>query len=108
MGREAESKRERYWRGLMERRGKTGESVRAICLEEGVSECSFYRWRRRLDEEAREAAGFVAVDVVEKEGASGGSGVELGLPCGVAIRVSPGFDGETLRRVLAELEGRGC
>jgi hypothetical protein len=36
----------------------------------------------------------------------GSSGVEIVLSSGQRVRVAPGFDGDTLRRALAVLEGR--
>ncbi len=40
--------RERSWRELLERHAASGLSVRRFCGREGVSEPSFYQWRKRL------------------------------------------------------------
>ena len=88
-------------------------SIRAFCREEGVSEFSFYRWRKRLGKDERGVLRFASVELVdsvfeERAGEESGSGVELVLRGGRVVRVSPGFDTETFRRVLSELEGMGC
>ncbi|WP_406694558.1 IS66 family insertion sequence element accessory protein TnpA [Singulisphaera sp. Ch08] len=50
MGRVAGSRngREPYWRLVLARWKRSGLSVRAFCLAEGVSAPSFYWWRREL------------------------------------------------------------
>ena len=105
--------RERYWRVVLERWRRSGESVRSFCREEGVSEFSFYRWRKRFGAEEREGSRFAAVELVESRGLEGSgegsaNGVEVVLREGRVVRVSRGFDAETFRRVLMELEGMGC
>lgn len=42
------AERERYWRELLGRQARSGLSVRRFCGLEGVSQPSFYQWRRRL------------------------------------------------------------
>ena len=105
--------RERYWREMMERWRDSGKSIRGFCGEEGVSEWSFYRWRRRLEEEEGETPRFLPVEVVDLESEEAGkgegeSGVELVLESGGIVRVARGFDEETLRRLVGVLGGAGC
>ena len=115
MGREKREShdRERYWRGVLERWRRSGISIRAFCREEGVSEFSFYRWRKRFGAEEREGPRFVAVELVDSKvlegtGEGSASGVELVLASGQVVRVFRGFDKETLCRVVEVLEGMGC
>ncbi len=97
----------------MGRYRRTGDTIRVFCEREGISQCSFYRWRKRLKE--NESAGkteegdrrktFVPVKVVDRrnrkdESNGRGSGVELVLAGGRSIRVMRDFDEETFRRVL--------
>lgn len=42
------AERERFWRELLGRQARSGLSVRRFCGLEGVSEPSFYLWRKRL------------------------------------------------------------
>ena len=73
--------KEAYWRGQLERQSASGQSIRRWCHESGVSEPTFYVWRRELRKRDHErgrternrheplsepafAPGFVAVDVL--------------------------------------------
>ncbi|QDU62694.1 hypothetical protein Pan216_35630 [Planctomycetes bacterium Pan216] len=38
--------KEAYWRKVVHRQEESGQSVRRFCREEGISEASFYGWRR--------------------------------------------------------------
>ncbi|TWT34121.1 IS66 family insertion sequence element accessory protein TnpA [Blastopirellula retiformator] len=51
--------KERRWREIISGLACSGLSVRAWCLQQGVSEASYYAWKRELarrDEEAGEAS----------------------------------------------------
>ncbi|WP_197524927.1 IS66 family insertion sequence element accessory protein TnpA [Botrimarina hoheduenensis] len=55
--------KERVWRELVSRQAASGLSVRAFCRREGVSEASFYGWRRALGRRAGGPPPFVPVVV---------------------------------------------
>ena len=110
-------RKEREWRAILERWAGSGMSVRAFCEERGLSEPSFYAWRRTLaarDRLAREQ--FVPVrvtpaapdSVLEATGTStvenAASALQLLAGEGRRLLIGPGFDGPTLRRLLALLE----
>lgn len=40
------------WRGLVSRFADSGVSVRVFCAREGISDSSFNRWRKRLNDGA--------------------------------------------------------
>lgn len=42
--------KERFWRRMVRRWRRSGQSVRAFCADLGLSEPSFYAWRRTLDQ----------------------------------------------------------
>ena len=67
----------------------------AFCRRAGVSQASFYAWRRRLCGEAT----FAEV-TVSREAASDRGGIELRLPGERCVVVRPGFDRRTLRELL--------
>lgn len=53
-----DAQRETFWRGALARQRESGLTVRAFCRREGVSEPSFYAWRRVVrerDAERRES-----------------------------------------------------
>jgi hypothetical protein len=74
-----------------------------------LTEPSFYAWRRELERREREAPALVPVCVLAEEEPASQGPVEIVLREGPTVRVSPGFDAATLRRVLAVLgETRPC
>jgi hypothetical protein len=92
----------RQWR-------RSGLSVRAFCEKQGLSEPSFYAWRRTLAARDAAAVRFVPVQVAGEPmpttTADGSAGaLELVVGAGRRLRVGPGFDGPTLIRLLALLE----
>ena len=56
--------RESYWRTVLARWRRSGLSVRAFCQAEGVSEPTFYVWRRKLDRTEPKQPAFLPVHVV--------------------------------------------
>ena len=111
------------WRHHVEAQSASGLSGVAYCRRHGLHAKSFYRWRRvfgagaatRVDgvspgvEAARPAFAEVrvgeAADVAQRRLTDGCARVEVVAQSGRAIRVWPGFDGETLARTVAVLEG---
>ncbi|HMO84519.1 MAG TPA: hypothetical protein PKC18_06315 [Lacipirellulaceae bacterium] len=99
----------------MMRQPASGLSIRAWCEQQGVTEASFYVWRRTLaargmDQEAEGSRPrLVAVDV-QGDAESSVSAAPLQLAVAdVRIEVRPGLDGETLARLLSVLwSGAPC
>ena len=108
------SSKEHWWRRQLRQWRNSGLSVRAFCAAQGLSEPSFYFWRRRLGQ--REAAAVPLVPVTVKPEPKPATAdepsvaaLELVLDAGQRLRIGPGFDGPTLVRLLALLrEGRPC
>jgi len=48
MARKKSGEKESRWREIVERQAKSGMSVRSFCASDGISEPSFYAWRRKL------------------------------------------------------------
>jgi len=99
--------KERFWRTLFQKRLSSKVSVREFCFEQGVSEASFYAWRRILKQRDREGVHLVPVQVVAEEapnGPSAAAGLELVLSNGRVLRIGPDFDALTLARLLSVLE----
>lgn len=85
--------------------GASGLSQREFCDQRGVPLKTFARyWARYRREQAGESQmpRWVAVEVTAKRGDPGALSVILAG--GRRIEVQPGFDAETLRRLLVELE----
>lgn len=108
------SSKERFWRRMVRRCNRSGLSVRAFCEEQGLSQPSFYAWRRTLAARDEAAVRFVPVHVTSPPltsppqppttTAGSASALELVLGAGRQLRIGPGFDGPTLRRLLVLLE----
>jgi transposase-like protein len=88
---------------LIRQQGQSGRSVTAFCRERGVSDQSFYNWRKRLSESAPVRFALVEAGV---SGAKDRAAIELVLASGDRLRVTPGVDAATLRTVLNVLRER--
>jgi len=93
---------------MLRRWHSSGLSVRGFCEEHGLAVPSFYAWGRTLARRDS-AVGFVPVQVIPEPeprttAARLPSSLELVLGAGRVLRVAPGFDGPTLKRLLALLE----
>ncbi len=77
-------------------------SVKQFCQERGLTECSFYAWRKRLQER-----GPVRFALVERsrprQERSVEAALELALATGERLRIGPGADAAALRTVLDAL-----
>jgi transposase-like protein len=47
------SVKEQYWRDLVQQWQRSGQTVRAFCAEHGLTEASFYAWRRIITQRDR-------------------------------------------------------
>jgi hypothetical protein len=123
---------EQVWRERMKRWRKSDQTVSDFCWREGVSEPSFYQWRKRLtsgpvNSRGKKPVVFVPVVVADSLAASGqvdGAltqagrwpladaclSVEIVLPGGVTLRAGSRVDEQHLRGVLRAVvaETRGC
>jgi transposase len=100
--------REPYWRMVLARWRRSGLSVRAFCRAEGVGEPSFYAWRRRLDQADPKKPVFLPVHVVTEAAQEPATrGIEVVLANGRCLRVGPGFDPQTLVKLVDLLEAGG-
>jgi hypothetical protein len=110
-------RREDHWRRIVTRQPASGLSIRAWCQRQGVPEASFYAWRRTLagrgvNGKAPVQASpvqLVALDVAGSAQLSVGGAPLHVTVADVRIEVRPGFDGETLARLLSVLRsGAAC
>jgi len=122
---EACAARERHWRKILEQWKQSGLSMADFCRREGLKDHTLSWWKRTLEERdraqqresakraARAAAesarpSFVPVRVIEAAPRESISAVEIVTSRGHVVRLQPGFDAATLRRVLAALEEQPC
>jgi hypothetical protein len=89
-GQARDQKREAHWRALLAKFGRSGQSVRGFCAAEGLSEPSFYSWRRviqeRDSERGRRRPAFVPV-MVSNHAVNSDAGIVIELRGGRAMRL---------------------
>lgn len=102
MSKAREARRE-FWRQLIAKQQGSGVSVRVLCREHGVSEYSFYQWRKRLAAQLPVKFALVETDRIAPIYAEG---VEVIVTSGERLRIRPGVDAATLRLVLNILRER--
>ena len=105
---ESKSDQRQFWQMAIETWQSSGLSIRQFCKQEGLSEPSFYAWRKRLaqvdEPEANKEAvcqpePFIQVSLpIEQRG-----GLELVLSSGHTLRISSPADIQTLTTVLSAL-----
>src|ERR1700687_5302043 len=90
------------WADRIAAQQRSGVSVKQFCKEQGLTEGSFYAWRKRLQK--KEPIRFALVDrgVARQEPATGAA-LELVLATGERLRIGAGVDAAALRTVLEVL-----
>jgi hypothetical protein len=94
---DAVSSRKKRWAELIRQQGQSNVTVSAFCREQGVSDQSFYSWRKRLLGSEPVRFTLVEADATVTKGCPP---VELILASGERLRIAPGADAATLRTVL--------
>jgi hypothetical protein len=78
---------------------RSGISVKQFCKEHALTECSFYAWRKRLQENG--PVRFALVERSERRpDRMAEAALEVVLPTGERLRIGTGVDTATLRVVL--------
>ena len=92
------------WAERIAAQQRSGISVKQFCKERGLTEYSFYAWRKRLQE-----SGPVRFALVERSARrqerTAEPVLELVLTTGERLRIGTGLDAATLRAVLNVLRG---
>ena len=92
------------WAERIAAQQRSGMCVKQFCRERGLTECSFYAWRKRLKE-----TGPVRFALVERRARrqerTSEPVLELVLATGERLLISAGVEITTLRMVLDELRG---
>jgi hypothetical protein len=93
--------RDEDWRARIAAQKQSGVSVKQFCAQQGLTEQSFYYWRKRL--EAPAAMRFALVEAEPWRGPAEHSALELVLTTGERLKISAGVDARTLQQVLEAL-----
>jgi hypothetical protein len=90
------------WAERIAAHARSGVSVKQFCKEQGLTECSFYAWRKRLQEKG--PVRFALVERrTQRQERTAEAGLELVLTTGERLRIGTGVDTATLRAVLGVL-----
>jgi len=109
---ESKKDRRQFWQMAIETWQVSELSVRQFCKWEGLSEPSFYSWRKKLaksdkpeDGKLKEPASsdFIKVSLPEDNPC----GMELVLRSGNILKIAPSSDSKTLSRVMSVLQEAG-
>jgi len=95
------------WMARLARFAESALTVAAFCDRERVSVPAFYYWKRQLDD-ARPAAAADPMPLLPVRLTAGPTLVELFLPGGAVLRLSPGCDLDFVRALVALLEATPC
>jgi hypothetical protein len=121
MAKKRSEEKQRYWRALLQRQAGSGVSIAKFCRSEGVSEPSFYWWKRALGggevkpkmperSGARRTAGrnsgaspsFVPVQITEERRPAT---IQVMWPNGLSVQVPAECDPAEVRAVLHAVDG---
>ena len=97
--------REAFWRGHVEGWSTSGQSIRGYCQAQGVNEACFHYWKSALKTRDGQSADAGRLPFAEvRVTASDEALLEVVVSGSRRVHVRPGFDAETLARVVAVLE----
>ena len=86
--------------GVLERLESSGLSVREFAARKGLNALRLHRWRARLGHRGPGATSFVEIKAAA-------AAIEVVMRSGHIVRVHDGLADDTLRRLLALLDGGG-
>lgn len=121
MTRKGSAEKQRRWRNLLKRQASSGQSVREFCETEGISQPSFYAWRKRLREVNSEGPRTESSSDIARNGSNPVNGqlfvplqlvdsmpsLEILHPLGYRIQLNGDVNPVALRHVLEALDDRG-
>ncbi len=110
---ERSAEKAEFWKLVVVEWRESGLGVREFCKKNGLGEPSFYSWRRELKKREIEAGKkpskdikqtpvFIPLSLKPEIGQQPEAKLDIEVIIGQhSIRIQPGFDSETLGRVLA-------
>ena len=88
------------WADRIAAQRRSGMSVKQFCKEQGLTEYSFYAWRKRLQEKGPVRFALVERSARRQERTAETAPLELVLTTGERLRIGTGVETATLRAVL--------
>ena len=96
------ARRRDYWQERIAAQEGSGLTVGRFCKEQGLTEQSFYLWRKKLREQPPMRFALVETGSARRQPATE-AGLELVLASGERLHIGAGVDSATLRMVLEVL-----
>lgn len=104
----ASEERRRYWREIIERQPTSGLNITQFCAQAGVSQNSFYVWKRRLrlrvsrERKTRAKSSLlVPVQLIpDVPSPATRQPIEVAWPSGLVLRIPTPCDAPTLQEVF--------
>ena len=93
--------REKCWRGRIREQEASTLTVKQFCTEQGLSQRTFYVWKKRVQKERPMRFALVETEGAREPGTE--AGLELVLARGERLRIGARVDVTTLRQVLEAL-----
>ena len=93
--------RDEAWRTRISAQERSGVSVKKFCAQQGLTEQSFYYWRKRLQTPV--SMRFALVETEPRGGPAEHAALELVLRTCERLRIGAGVDAATLQQVLEAL-----
>ena len=105
----SEAEQQQFWQMVIETWKSSGLSIRRFCMKEGLTEASFYSWRKKLmsNDSAPEKQGtpkpseseFIEVTIPSNSS----SAIELVLISGNTLKLPVAVDAKTLTTIISVL-----
>ena len=95
---------QQFWQMAIEAHRESGLPIAAFCRKEGISEASYYYWRRKLAGVIAKPSEKTSPDFLEVVmPGSNNAALELVFSSGNTLRINPGADNKMLIDVLSAL-----
>src|SRR5580704_3646937 len=92
------------WPARIAAQRQSGVTVKQFCAEQGLTEQSFYYWRKRLQTpQTPTSMRFALVEAEPCRGLGEHAALELVLTTGERLKIGAGVDARTLQQVLEAL-----
>ena len=105
------NERRQFWQMAIETWQDSGMSISKFCRAEGLSEGTFYNWRKKLygrhSQPDKQTAGSPSAFIEVAMPKSNHAALELQLSSGNTLRISSAADNKTLSNVISVLRQAG-
>jgi hypothetical protein len=98
-----------YWQGVVDSWRVSGLGELEFCRRHAIPVTKFKWWRKRVKSREQPKGEFIPLHVRSEAGFSAAKNcIEIVTAGGLVIRVPPGFDADTLARVVEVMEAVSC